>query len=144
MRVKKTDAIEAVRALIGTRFRHQGRNPATGLDCVGLGLQYAKFLGLPLHDRKGYGRDPDGRLREYICHVMGKPIFEGAGSGAQVQEGDAVMIEFTPGVPRHVGMITERNGYTCLVHADEPFGVVEHRMSDDWRARICAVWRPEA
>lgn len=142
--MKKTEAIAAVRALIGTRFRHQGRNPATGLDCVGLGLQYAKFLGRPLHDRKAYGRDPDGRLLQYISHVMGEPFAEGSGCGALVQEGDAVMIQFTPGVPRHVGMISERNGYTCLVHADDPFGVVEHRLSDEWRARIVAVWRPEA
>lgn len=141
----KTEAIAAMRALVGTRFRHQGRNPATGLDCVGLGLQYAKHLGLPLHDRKAYSRDPDGRLFESICHVMGQPIARGAGCGAQVQEGDAVMMEWTPGVPRHVGMITQRDGVIHFLHANSSptvRKVVEHRLSDDWRARIVAVWRP--
>ena len=141
--MKKTEAIAAMRALIGTRFRHQGRNPATGLDCVGFGLQYAAALGLPLRDRKAYSRDPDGRLREYICHVMGPPIAEGPGSGSCVQEGDAVMMEWTPGVPRHVAMITEREGVIHVIHADSDMGrVVEHRLSDDWSARIVAVWRP--
>lgn len=141
--MKKTDAIAEMRKLIGTRFRHQGRNPATGLDCVGFGLQYAKALGLPLHDRKAYSRDPDGRLRDSICHVMGQPIAEGAGAGRFVQEGDAVMMEWTPGVPRHVGMVTERSGVLYFMHADAQMGyVVEHRLSDEWRARIVAVWRP--
>ena len=139
----KSEAIAQMRALVGTRFRHQGRNPATGLDCVGLGLQYAKFLGLPLRDRKAYGRDPDGRLRDSICHVLGEPVAEGVGCGEHLHEGDAVMMEWTPGVPRHVGMITERAGVTYLIHADQRRGgVVEHRLSADWRVRIVAVWRP--
>jgi cell wall-associated NlpC family hydrolase len=141
----KTEAIEAIRSLVGVRFRHQGRNPATGLDCVGLGLQYAKALGLPLRDRKAYSRDPDGKLRDSICHVMGPPVAEGPGCGALVQEGDVVMMEWSPGVPRHVAMITEKAGLTHVIHADSEMGrVVEHRLSDEWRARIVAVWRPEA
>jgi cell wall-associated NlpC family hydrolase len=141
----KTEAIEAIRALVGVRFRHQGRNPATGLDCVGLGLQYAKALGLPLRDRKAYSRDPDGKLRDSICHVMGQPFAEGRGSGAHLQEGDAVMMAWPSGVPRHVGMISERAGVLYFIHADSSptvKRVVEHRLSDDWRARIVAVWRP--
>lgn len=134
-----------MRKLVGVRFRHQGRDPKTGLDCVGFGLQYAKCLGLPLRDRKAYERDPDGRLREYICHVMGEPVEVGPGSGARVQEGDAVMMEWAPGVPRHVAMITDWAGITHVMHADSDMGrVVEHRLSDEWRARIVAVWRPEA
>lgn len=132
-----------MRKLIGTRFRHQGRDPRMGLDCVGFGLEYAKVLGLPLRDRKAYGRDPDGRLRAYICHVMGQPVAEGVGAGAHVQEGDAVMMEWAPGVPRHVAMVTELHGALHVIHADSDMGrVVEHRLSDDWRARIVAVWRP--
>lgn len=141
----KTEAIAEIRALVGVRYRHQGRNPATGLDCVGLGLQYAKALGLPLRDRKAYSRHPDGKLRDSICHVMGPPIAQGAGCGALVQEGDAVMMEWTPGVPRHVGMISQINGVLHFIHADSSptvRKVVEHRLSDDWRTRIVSVWRP--
>lgn len=144
--MNKTDAIQEMRLLIGTRYRHQGRSPKTGLDCVGLGLQYAKLLGLPLHDRKGYGRDPDGNLKQSICHVMGQPISEGTGSGLNLEEGDAVMMEWTPGVPRHVGMITEIAGVTHFLHANSSptvMKVVEHRLSEDWRRRIVAVWRPK-
>jgi cell wall-associated NlpC family hydrolase len=143
--VKKPEAIKEMRKLVGTRYRHQGRSAKTGLDCVGLGLQYAKLLGLPLHDRKGYGRDPDGNLKQSICHVMGQPIAQGTGSGSVVQEGDAVMMEWTPGVPRHVGMITEIEGVLYFMHANSSptvMKVVEHRLSDDWRKRIVSVWRP--
>jgi len=32
----RVDFVERARALVGTRFRPQGRDPETGLDCVGL------------------------------------------------------------------------------------------------------------
>lgn len=36
--------VERARALVGTRFRPQGRNPESGLDCVGLALD---VFGIP-------------------------------------------------------------------------------------------------
>ena len=38
------DFIDRARALVGTRFRPQGRSPDTGLDCVGLALA---VFGIP-------------------------------------------------------------------------------------------------
>jgi cell wall-associated NlpC family hydrolase len=34
----RTDYLARARALVGCRFRAQGRNPELGLDCVGLAL----------------------------------------------------------------------------------------------------------
>ena len=59
--------------------------------------------------------------------------------------GFAVATFWTPGVPRHVGMVSQINGVLHFIHADSSptvRKVVEHRLSDDWRARIVAVWRP--
>lgn len=33
-----SDAVERARALVGTRFRAQGRDPRYGLDCIGLAM----------------------------------------------------------------------------------------------------------
>jgi lipoprotein Spr len=38
------DFVERARALVGTRFRAQGRSPETGLDCIGLALA---VFGIP-------------------------------------------------------------------------------------------------
>lgn len=36
MRMKRSDIVRRARALVGIRFRPQGRDPAVGLDCVGV------------------------------------------------------------------------------------------------------------
>lgn len=60
------DAVARAQALVGTRFRPQGRDPSTGLDCVGVVLlAYA----LPAdRDRADY------RLRGDHAHELGAAI----------------------------------------------------------------------
>lgn len=56
------DSVERARALLGVRFRPQGRNPVHGLDCVGLAL--CAFAVEPAQVRSDY------RLRgEYRAEV---------------------------------------------------------------------------
>jgi len=44
MSLAPTDILERARALCGVRFRPQGRDPATGLDCVGI---VVRVFGIP-------------------------------------------------------------------------------------------------
>lgn len=53
---------DAARAMVGCQFRHQGRTPATGLDCVGLVIAAARMCGWELLDEKAYNRQPDPRI----------------------------------------------------------------------------------
>lgn len=45
----------AAEALIGTRFRLHGRDPATGLDCVGLVAAALEAIGRPASAPSAYG-----------------------------------------------------------------------------------------
>ncbi|HWW65310.1 MAG TPA: peptidoglycan endopeptidase [Sphingomonadaceae bacterium] len=96
----------AARACLGTRFRPQGRDPATGLDCVGLaGLAFG--LGdLP----RGYalrGGDPA------TCRAL----IEAAGLAPvdpeQTREGDLLLLKAGPG-QLHFAVRTDSG----FVHAD--------------------------
>lgn len=49
-----TALADAAETLIGTRFRLHGRDPATGLDCIGLLAFAGKAVGLPIDPPTGY------------------------------------------------------------------------------------------
>lgn len=141
--MKKNEAVAYLRQFVGVKFRHQGRDPKSGLDCIGLGRLYAGALGQPLMDRSGYSRDPDGTLYPSICYIMGPPLHTGTGSGRSAVSGDVVMMEFAPNVPRHVAMVSDVGGVRHVIHADaKRRRVVEHRLDESWEAKIVAVWRP--
>ncbi|MCF6197059.1 MAG: hypothetical protein L3J50_10200, partial [Emcibacter sp.] len=60
------------RDCVGSPFRHQGRDPASGLDCVGLIVHVAKALNLGAFDYTGYKKIPG---REAISHYAGRVGF---------------------------------------------------------------------
>ncbi|GGC70277.1 peptidase [Siccirubricoccus deserti] len=126
-----TVAAEA-RLWIGTPWHHQARLRSVGVDCGGLVVGVARDLGLPLDDYPpGYGRHPDGRsLRAWIEARFTRI--------AAMEEGAMPLMEFTPGLPQHVGIVTRLAGGWGLVHAWAQLRrVVEHPITDDWTARIC-------
>ena len=68
------DIAEAARRLIGVPFRHQGRDPDVGLDCVGVVVVAYDAAGIALHGRTDYPRRPSGpelrgMLREQLREV---------------------------------------------------------------------------
>ena len=129
--------IAAARQCLGVRFRLQGRNPATGLDCIGLMLWSASAAGLSIADQNDYVlHDDPGRLDA----ALAASPFIRAGTGAP-QAGDIARFEHA-GLALHLGIITP----ATLIHADARLRrVVEHRLDDDWYRRLVSLWRyPEA
>lgn len=63
-------AIEA-RALVGTPFRLQGRDPVLGLDCVGLALLTLQRAGHCVEVPQGYGlrMGDEVRARAWLNHA---------------------------------------------------------------------------
>lgn len=125
------------RLWIGTRFRHQGRLRAKpgekgGVDCIGLVIGVGQDLGLEIFDMPGYGRDPDleGRLLKENCdrHLKRAP---------RLAPGVIVLMEFG-GFPRHMGILGDYPaGGLSLIHSYvEASGCVEHRLDEQWKARI--------
>lgn len=112
-------------ALVGARFRLHGRDPATGLDCIGV---VACATGLPA--RTGYAlRGGDPRAIEAALHAAG---FVRVGEAAP---GDVLLLR--PGAGQlHLGVRTA-NG---LVHADLALRRVVERPGEP-QEEVIGIWR---
>jgi cell wall-associated NlpC family hydrolase len=125
--------IAAARTCLGTPFRHQGRLPDRGLDCVGVIVVAARALGMAPADYRDYGRLPQGGLLEARLATAGLKAVDPAAAGP----GDVLVFTFERW-PRHVGLKTDRG----LLHAwAQRRRVVEHSMTADWLARISGAFR---
>lgn len=129
--------IDAARKYLGVPFRHRGRS-ATGLDCAGLGVLAYRDCGIDVPDLRAYGREPyRNGLMEALQAALGDPVDGGP------LPGDVVVMRFDKD-PHHVALIAQAPyaDQLTMIHADSMHGrVVEHRLSEDWRARIVAVYR---
>ena len=131
----------AARIYLGVTFRHQGRNPATGIDCIGLLVCAATDLGLALadFDSTAYGRDPaHGILEGHLIAACGPALPVSA-----MQAGDIAAIDYK-GATRHVGVVgTHPDGGFSLIHTNAAVGhVTEARMDAKWLGRVSGVYRP--
>ncbi len=118
----KIDYAGRARALVGTRFRAQGRTPALGLDCIGLVLC---AFELPAEGiRRDYRIRGDHR-RELLAGLNG-PFRRVAPS--RRQHGDVMVLQVAPD-QLHLAILT--NG--GFVHADARLGkVVETTGTPRW------------
>lgn len=130
----------AARKYVGVPFMHQCRNPAVGVDCVGLAKIVAIDCGLHAlaeHDLTTYQRNPNGGELERRMQ---------AAFGPQVRDlapGRLVTIDFY-GKSRHVGIVGEDNGRLTLIHAyGRPPRVIEHGIDAKWRRRITGIYTVE-
>ena len=108
-RATRTQVLEAARQLLGVRFRHQGRAPATGVDCVGLLVVVGRALGYPnIVDVEGYRRTPSAdtirRTLEINCDEI---------APEDARDGDIWLMRLGGVKPRHVGFV---NG-SQILHA---------------------------
>lgn len=77
------EVVQKARSLLGCRFRPQGRDPALGLDCVGLAMQV--FAIPPEMTRRNYRlRGPHGRELEAELARFLTPV-------ANARAGDALL-----------------------------------------------------
>ncbi len=119
------------RRCVGSPFRHQGRNPAFGLDCVGLIVYVAKMLGLTGFDHLDYRKIPVRGAVSSHAHSAG--FLRRLKS--DMQPGNVVILGFGKYL-EHVAIVSDRG----IIHACEKYGrVVEHGLNDEWRSRIISV-----
>lgn len=139
-RQSRIDAIVAeARSYVGVRWRHRGRS-RFGIDCIGVIVKSLAAGGVHMRDRLDYGREPwrDGLSREMVDH-FGQPV-----DGEWLPGDVAVMCGIGQPEPGHVGIIAEHSGYLTLIHSYNALStetVTEHRIDDEWRRRIVAVYR---
>lgn len=128
------DILAAARQCLGTKFRHQGRLVAFGLDCAGVAIHVAREIGAGVIDVSGYGRTPaNGQLEQSLDS---QPCLERV-SLEDRQPGDLLLMRFAS-EPQHLAICA---GET-IIHAYEAAGLCcEHRLSSLWAARIVRVYR---
>jgi hypothetical protein len=119
------------RTLVGTRFRPQGRDPLTGLDCVGTA---AAAAGVALERvRRDYSLRGQrlARIEHDLCELGCQPV-----TGGRCAAGDVIVCRVAPA--RYHIVFSTGGGF---VHADAALGrVVERPMPVPWP--IESVWRP--
>lgn len=113
-------------------FRHRGRT-RRGMDCLGLVIIVAIEQGMPVADRRVYGREPykDG-LREALIAHFGQPV------DRAIQVDDVVMMRHGPDQPpAHVGIVAPHPHGHGLIHTYGEIGrVVYHRIDERWQGKI--------
>jgi cell wall-associated NlpC family hydrolase len=123
----RRDIFETARGFHGTRFRHQGRLPGIGLDCVGVVSKTAHALGISQYDFTNYPRNPDFyTFQSHFDNNMRKKKL------ADILPGDVVIFKqrmFTC----HCGIIGDRRGLS-LIHAYLPRKAVteEDFLNSEW------------
>lgn len=135
--------IACARSKVDSPFRHRARGPAK-FDCIGLVAYALASVGRTVEDRKHYGRHPekDGLLAVCEDH-FGPPV-------SDMQAGDVVAMSWREDadgpLTNHVGIIFDYpQGGFAIVHAlASARRVVAHRLSDEWIARIDAIYRTGA
>lgn len=120
------EIIARARALVGVRFRPQGREPATGLDCVGLVVAVFGLAGV---------RD-DYRLRWADPAALEAGLSQsGFAAVAEPRAGDVLIVRAGAG-QLHV-VVLVRGGF---VHADAGLRrVVEVPGAVEWP--VVGAWR---
>lgn len=122
------EVVARARACLGARFRLHGRDPATGLDCVGLAAWAHGLSAVPTGYRLRAG---SAAMYSTLLAASGlRPV-------ATALPGDVLLCASGPG-QFHLGVASE----TGLIHADAGLGrVVERPGAPPWP--VVSRWRPK-
>lgn len=135
--VKRKEIVRLARNCVGSPFRHQGRDPACGLDCVGLIIHVAKSLGLGEVDYRNYSPVPGKEVLSHHAIRAGyvrRPLSE-------IIPGNIAILRLGRTLD-HAAIISDLGiSGRGLIHACETYGkVVEHGLNRVWQKRVIAVY----
>lgn len=108
--------------IIGAEWVHQGRHPATGIDCIGVITWVADKVGAPFEDRTDYSREPIGELLvdEFRSRMLEIPLSE-------AREGDVLILRNAGGrLPTHVAILVKGQTEYMLIHSIQ---IASHRKT---------------
>lgn len=131
--------VAIARSYLDTPFRHQGRLPGVGIDCVGVFICLAREMRWVAEDFDitGYRRVPDGHTLVHHLHDHFDEIPKEA-----MRPGDFLCVAFDKH-PHHVGVVADYpHGGLGMIHASSRSGkVVEHRLVFSNEMRFVAAFR---
>lgn len=123
--------IAAARSFVGTPFRHGGRAPGVGMDCIGVVVCAAAACGLRHRDQSAYSLRPNGQLG---LELEAQMVLV---ARSAVMPGDVLLMAFDE-EPHHVAVTT---GATIIHAYAQARKCVEQPLSDYWRARVRRTYR---
>ncbi|GIX20065.1 hypothetical protein [Erythrobacter cryptus] len=124
--------LRAAQALLGCRFRLHGRDPATGLDCVGLVAAAITACGLAPITPRGYGLR-NLEIGTWLACADRSGLIKACGP---VCAGDVLLLGLGRG-QHHLAIAAEAGS---VIHAHAGLGrVVQQPFDPGWI--ICAQWR---
>ena len=100
---------EAAEKLVGCPFRLYGRDPAAGLDCVGVVLLALRRTGQGAHDLQGYGLR-NLAIDRHIAFAAQLGLLDARGA---TEPGDVLLFRLSA-AQFHLGVVNARGG---LIHA---------------------------
>lgn len=111
---KVDEAVQLAKSLVGTKFRHLGRAPEEGFDCIGLVLYVGKTAKLLDFDIQGYSRRPN------ILEFKAGLVKAGCKPSTLVKHGSIIRLA-APEWPVHLGLLEkDTKGFFWLIHAYAP------------------------
>lgn len=118
------------RSLVGVRFRPQGRDPETGLDCVGAAAAAAGVEAARVRRDYAMRGETLAAIEHDLCDLGCRPVRDG-----EAAPGDVIVCAAGP-AQFHLLVVTEAG----FVHADARLRmVVERPMPPPWP--LIGVWR---
>ena len=123
--------ISEARALLGTPYVHQGRQPGIGIDCIGVAIVIGRRLELcpPEFDITGYGREPANGM---LCKLLDDHL-----PRCEIQPGCLLVFRWFR-EPQHCGIYTDTN---TLIHSfASQGGCKEHTLDSKWHKRVVCAY----
>ncbi len=128
----KDHFLSAAMDCVGARFRLQGRDPAYGLDCVGLIAYCARAAGCTVSDKFDYDVTTDATI--LAAHLLESGFVKK--EQGLLEPADVVLFSFF-GSPNHAAISTASG----IIHADMRLRkVVHHRLAPTWRAALTNIY----
>lgn len=128
--------VSAARQCLGTPFRHQGRIPGVGLDCLGLILHVGNAIERPLKAPSAYPKDP--AHQDLLAGAEANENLVRITDLTALQPGDIPVIQIGNRL-RHFAIYT---GPTLIHVWDGGVNqVCEHVIDERWRRRGVAAYR---
>lgn len=131
-------AVQEARSWLGTPYRHQASLRGAGADCLGLlrGVWRAVYGAEPIPIVPYTADWSEASGREELLEAA-RRLLKPAGSVPAT--GDVLVFRMrTPGVAKHLGIVSEGGHSPRFIHAYSGHGVVEVALTAPWQRRIAA------
>lgn len=129
--VSREAIVEQAREWKDVRWKHQGRDRHTGVDCVGLVAKVAHELGISDYDQTNYQRNTHDNdfVKHFAKNMKSKRVF--------LREVGDVLLFRDKIFSCHAAILSHKHGVEHIIHAYAKHRkVVEEPLTDAWLEKV--------